>query len=81
MDLWGLTPDNLSSLCNQAQLADIDLHDCSFCDDSQRCVEGWGGILLHSEDGKAECGLQLWMCDVSLLKTQTLKSNKERKVI
>lgn len=73
MDLWALTPDNLSSLCDQAQLADIDLYDRSFCDDSQGGVEGWGGVLLHPEDGKAKRGFQLRVCDMSLLKTQTLK--------
>lgn len=52
-----LTPDNLSSLSDQAQLADIDLYYCSFCDDSKRGIERWGGVLLNSKDGKTECGL------------------------
>lgn len=69
-----LTPDNLSSLCNQAQLADVDLYDRSLCDDAQRGVEGGGRVLLHPEDGKAERGLQLRMRDVSFLKTQTLEA-------
>lgn len=72
-DLWSLTPDNLSSLRDQAQLTDIDLYDCSFCNDSQRGVEGRGGILLYSKDGQAECGLQLRVRDMSLFETQTLK--------
>lgn len=73
MEFGALTPDNLSSLCDKAKLTDIDLYHCSFCDDSQGGVVGWRGVLLHSKDGKAECGLQLWMCDMSLLKAQTLK--------
>lgn len=56
-DVWELTPDHFSSLCDQTQLADIDLYDCSFCDDAQGGVEGRGGVLLHSEEGEAECSL------------------------
>lgn len=73
MDVCALTPDDLSSLRDKAKLTDIDFYHCSFCDDSQRGVEGWRGVLLHSKDGEAERGLQLWMCDMSLLKAQTLK--------
>lgn len=68
-----LTPDDFSSLCDQTQLADIDLHYCSFGDDAQGGVEGRGGVLLHAEDGEAEGGLQLWVCDVSLFETQALR--------
>lgn len=63
--MWELTPDNFSSLCYQTQLADIDLYDCSFRDDAQGGVEGRGGVLLYSQEGEAECSLQLWMCDMS----------------
>lgn len=58
---------------DQAQLADIDLHHCSFGDDAQGGVEGRGGVLLHAEDGEAEGGLQLWVRDVSLFETQALR--------
>lgn len=68
-----LTPDDFSSLCDQTQLADIYLHHCSFGDDAQGGVEGRGGVLLHAEDGEAEGGLQLWVCDVSLFETQALR--------
>lgn len=73
-----LTPDDFSSLCDQTQLADIDLHHCSFGDDAQGGVEGRGGVLLHAEDGEAEGGLQLWVCDVSLFETQALRWSKTR---
>lgn len=56
-DVWELTPDDFSSLCDQTQLADVDLYDCSFRDDAQGGVEGRGGVLLDSEEGEAECSL------------------------
>jgi len=74
MDSHGraLTPHHLSSLCHQAQLADVDLHDGSFRDDSESRVERRRRVLLHAEDGEAERGPQLRVRDVSLLKAQTL---------
>lgn len=68
-----LTPDDFSSLRDQAQLADVDLHHCSFGDDAQGGVEGRGGVLLHAQDGEAEGGLQLWVCHVSLFEPQALQ--------
>lgn len=74
-----LTPDYFSSLRDQAQLADIDLNHCSFGDDTQGSVEGRGGVLLHAEDGEAEGGLQLWVCDVSLFEPQALQGRTVNK--
>lgn len=67
--MWELTPDNFSSLCDQTQLADINLYDRSFRDDAQGGVEGRGRVLLYSKEGEAERSLQLWMCDVSFFET------------
>lgn len=77
---YQLTPDDLSSLCNQAQLTDIDFYHGSFGDDAQRRVEGGGGVLLHAEDGQTERCFQLWMCDVSLFKAQTLTEPQRRHI-
>lgn len=61
-----LTPDDLSPLRYQAQLADVDLYHGSLGDDPQGGVEGWRGVLLHTQDGKTECGLQLRVGHVGL---------------
>ena len=59
LTLTSLTPDDLSPLCDQTQLADVDLHNSSLGDDPQRGVEGGRGVFLHPQDGQAERGLQL----------------------
>lgn len=63
-----LTPDDLAALCDQTELTDVDLDDCSLGDDPKCGVEGRGGVLLHTQDGQAECRLQLWVSYVRLLK-------------
>lgn len=47
-DFFPLTPDDFSSLCDQAQLADIDFHHSSFGDDAQRGIKGGRGVLFHA---------------------------------
>ena len=69
-----LTPDDLSPLCDEPQLADVDLHDGSLCDDSQAGVQWRRWVLLHPQDGQAERCLELWMSDVGFLKPQSLGS-------
>ena len=67
--LTSLTPDDLSPLCDQTQLADVDLHNGSLGDDPQRGVEGGRGVFLHPQDGQAERGLQLWVGHMGLFET------------
>ena len=64
-----LTPDDLSPLCDKPQLADVDLHDGSLCDDPQAGVQWRRWVLLHPQDGQAERGLQLRMSDMGFLKS------------
>lgn len=49
-----LTPNDLPALCDQSELADVDLDDRSFGDDPQCGVQWGGGVLLHPQDGQTE---------------------------
>lgn len=43
-----LCPNNLSRLCYQTQLTNVNLNDRSLCNNSKGGVHGRWGVLLHS---------------------------------
>jgi len=70
-DLCILSPDNLTTGGDKAELRDVHLNHCSLGDDTELGEKGRAGVLLNPDNGQLEGGLQLRVCHVGLLDTQT----------
>ena len=79
-DLSILAPDHFAGLGDESQFTDVHLNDGSLRDDSQAGVHGGVGILLDSDDGQLEGGLQLRVRDVCLIEPQSHGSNESLKL-
>lgn len=58
-DLGVFAPDDLAAGGDETELADVDLNDRTLGNDTKLRVEGRARILLHSDNGELERGLQL----------------------
>lgn len=75
-DLSVFTPNHLTSGGGHAEFGNVDFDDGTFGQNTQLGVEGALRILLDTDDGQVERGLEFWVGDVRLVVTETHGTNE-----